>query len=178
MRFDGETIVPDFLWRDRRLAIEADSERWHEHELTRERDADKQAILEANGWRVLRIDDQQVARRPQQTLDRVRAALAAADRLARGGRPAPGWGESDHGGSAYGSGALSVIKGMHVHGETRRVLLGVLREQATPPSAHEAQACSCAHDACTAPTKYESKAAFADLAPQGRFVEDAPPRDW
>jgi very-short-patch-repair endonuclease len=62
--------------RDRKLAIEADSERRHEHKLVREHDADKQALLEANGWRVLRIDYQQVARRPAQTLARIRAALA------------------------------------------------------------------------------------------------------
>ena len=49
LRFGGITIIPDFLWRDRRLAIEADSRRWHEHTLTREHDADKQAILEADG---------------------------------------------------------------------------------------------------------------------------------
>jgi hypothetical protein len=78
LRFDGVTIIPDYLWRDRRVAIEADSERWHEHKLVREHDADKQAILEANGWRVLRIDYQQVVRRPQQTLARVSAALAEA----------------------------------------------------------------------------------------------------
>ena len=34
------------------------------------------AILEAHGWRVLRIDYQQVRRRPEQTLARIRAALA------------------------------------------------------------------------------------------------------
>ena len=58
------------------VAIEADSERWHEHKLTREHDADKPAILEANGWRVLRVDWQQTVRRPAQTLARIRAALA------------------------------------------------------------------------------------------------------
>jgi hypothetical protein len=31
--------------------------RWHEHKLTREHDAGEQAILEANDWRVLRIDE-------------------------------------------------------------------------------------------------------------------------
>lgn len=76
LRFGAITIIPDCIWRDRRVAIEADSERWHEHKLTREHDADKQAILEAHGWRVLRLDYQQVQRRPQQTLERVRAALA------------------------------------------------------------------------------------------------------
>ncbi len=43
---------------------------------------------------------------------------------------------------------------------------------------HAGQACSCAHDECTAPTKFESKAEYADLAPEGRFVKDAAPRDW
>ncbi len=77
LRLDGNAIIPDYLWRDRKLAIEADGERWHEHKLVRQRDADKQAILEAHGWRVLRIDYQQAVRRPQQTLGRVRAALAS-----------------------------------------------------------------------------------------------------
>ena len=30
LRLDGRTIIPDFLWRERRLAIEADSRRWHD----------------------------------------------------------------------------------------------------------------------------------------------------
>ena len=77
LRFGGRTIVPDYIWRERRLAIEADSERWHEQKLIREHDADKQAILESCGWRVLRIDYQQVLRRPQQTLARIHAALSA-----------------------------------------------------------------------------------------------------
>ncbi len=79
LRLDGRTIIPDLLWRTPRVAIEADSERWHEHKLTRENDADKQAILEARGWRVLRIDEQQLRSHPQQTLARIRAALAQAN---------------------------------------------------------------------------------------------------
>ena len=77
LRVDGVTIIPDYLWRDRRVAIEADSERWHDHKLVREHDAGKQAILEADGWRVLRIDWAQTSRHPEQTLARIRAALAA-----------------------------------------------------------------------------------------------------
>ena len=76
LRFGGVTLIPDCIWRDRRVALEADSVRWHEHKLTREHDADKQAMLEANGWRVLRIDYQQARQRPEQTLARIRAALA------------------------------------------------------------------------------------------------------
>ena len=75
LRLDGERIVPDYLWRDRRVAIEADSVTWHDHKLTREHDADKQAQLEAIGLRVLRITWTQITRSPQQTLTRIRAAL-------------------------------------------------------------------------------------------------------
>ncbi len=75
LRLGGRTIIPDYLWRDRRLAIEADSVAWHDHKLTRENDADKQAILEAHGWRVLRVTYEQTKRHPRQTLARIRAAL-------------------------------------------------------------------------------------------------------
>ena len=75
LRFDGRTIVPDLLWRAQRVAIEADSVTWHEHKLTREHDAYKQAQLEAAGYRVLRITWAQISGSPRQTLERVRAAL-------------------------------------------------------------------------------------------------------
>jgi hypothetical protein len=76
LRCGAITIIPDCISRDRRLALDADSVRWHEQKLIREHDADKQALLEAHGWRVLRIDYQQAHRRPEQTLARIRAALA------------------------------------------------------------------------------------------------------
>ena len=75
LRFGTQRIVPDYLWRAKRVAIEADSRTWHEHKLTREHDADKQAQLEAAGLRVLRISWNQITRSPQQTLARIRAAL-------------------------------------------------------------------------------------------------------
>jgi very-short-patch-repair endonuclease len=75
LRFGAVTVVPDFLWREQRLAIEADGAAWHDHKLTREHDADKQARLEAAGYRVLRITWEQTIRRPEQTLARIRAAL-------------------------------------------------------------------------------------------------------
>lgn len=77
LRLDGQTIVPDYLWSDRRLAIEADSVTWHDHKLVREHDAGKQAILEAHGYRVVRVSYRQTVARPQQTLARIRAALDA-----------------------------------------------------------------------------------------------------
>ncbi len=77
LRLNGRIIVPDYLWPARRLAIEADSAIWHDYKLVRENDADKQAILEAHGYRVLRITGDQTRYEPRQTLTRIRAALAA-----------------------------------------------------------------------------------------------------
>jgi hypothetical protein len=78
VRLDGERpIRPDFLWRRLRLVIEADGAAWHDDKLTREDDAAKQAMLEAHGYRVLRITWEQAVRHPQQTLARIRVALEA-----------------------------------------------------------------------------------------------------
>jgi len=74
----GRHIRPDLLFREQRLVIELDSRRWHHDPLTQQDDADKQAILEAHGYRVLRITWHQIVDQPQQTLRRIRAALAAA----------------------------------------------------------------------------------------------------
>jgi hypothetical protein len=73
---DGRRIRPDLLWRHRRVVIELDGAAWHHDPLTQRNDADKQAILEAHGYRVLRITWQQVVDHPRQTLARIRAALA------------------------------------------------------------------------------------------------------
>jgi very-short-patch-repair endonuclease len=71
-----EQSRPDFLWPQQRLVVEADGRQWHDHPLAREDDADKQARLEAAGYRVLRVTWQQAIARPQQTLARLRAALS------------------------------------------------------------------------------------------------------
>ncbi len=76
LRLDGRPISPDMLFRSERVVIECDSRRWHSDPLTQQEDADKQAILEAHGYRVLRITWAQVVNRPQQTLARILAALA------------------------------------------------------------------------------------------------------
>jgi hypothetical protein len=74
LHLDGRRIVPDMLWREQRVAIECDSRRWHSDPLTQQDDADKQAILEANGYRVLRITWWQAVSRPGQTLARLSGA--------------------------------------------------------------------------------------------------------
>ena len=73
---DGRRVVPDFRWPEQRLVVEADGAAWHDHKLAREDDAERQALLEAHGDRVLRVTwDQAIVRGPQ-TLARIRAAGA------------------------------------------------------------------------------------------------------
>jgi very-short-patch-repair endonuclease len=73
---DGRRVVPDFRWAAERLVVEADGAAWHDHRLAREDDAERQALLEAHGNRVLRVTwDQAIARGPQ-TLARIKAAGA------------------------------------------------------------------------------------------------------
>jgi hypothetical protein len=74
LSLEGRHIRPDLLFREQCLAIELDSRRWHDDPLTQQDDADKQAILEAHGYRVLRITWRQIVDHPQQTLRRIRAA--------------------------------------------------------------------------------------------------------
>ena len=76
LHLDGRNISPDMLWREQRLVVECDSRRWHSDPLTLQDDADKQAILEANGHRVLRITWGQAVNHQRQTIARLRAALS------------------------------------------------------------------------------------------------------
>ena len=77
LRLDGRAVFPDLLFRDERVVIELDGRRWHHDLLTQQDDADKQAMLEARGYRVLRITWWQIVDHPRQTIARIRAALAA-----------------------------------------------------------------------------------------------------
>jgi hypothetical protein len=72
----GRRTVPDFRWPEQRLVVEADSAKWHDNQLAREDDAERQALLEAHGERVLRVTWDQAIARPGQTLSRIRAAGA------------------------------------------------------------------------------------------------------
>ena len=73
----GRTVVPDFLWPAQRVVVEADGAAYHSGALARAHDAERQALLEAHGYRVLRIGWQQAVRHPRQTVARIRAALDA-----------------------------------------------------------------------------------------------------
>jgi very-short-patch-repair endonuclease len=76
MIIDGRRVVPDFRWPSQRLVVEADGAEWHDDRLAREDDAERQAILEAHGERVIRVTWAQTVRRGRQTLARLAAAGA------------------------------------------------------------------------------------------------------
>jgi hypothetical protein len=73
---DGRKVIPDFRWPAQHLVVEADGAAWHGGKLAREDDAERQALLEAHGERVVRLTWAQVVARPRETLVRLRAAGA------------------------------------------------------------------------------------------------------
>jgi len=72
----GRRVIPDFRWPEAQLVVEADGATWHDHEVAGADDAERQALLEAHGERVLRVTWDQAIIRPSQTLTRIRAAGA------------------------------------------------------------------------------------------------------
>lgn len=70
-------VEVDFLFAEERLIVEADGASFHDNRLARESDAARQAMLEAAGYRVLRVTWTQVTRHAQETVARVRGALVA-----------------------------------------------------------------------------------------------------
>src|SRR5215210_2105735 len=72
---DGRRIVPDFRWPDQRLVVEADGPH-HDDPLERAADGKRQAILEAHGYRLIRVTWEQAIARPAATLRRIDMAGA------------------------------------------------------------------------------------------------------
>jgi very-short-patch-repair endonuclease len=72
----GRRLVPDFRWPEQRLIVEADGAPWHDNPTAREDDAERQALLEAHGERVLRVTWKQATLHPAATLERIRNAGA------------------------------------------------------------------------------------------------------
>lgn len=80
LRIAGSSYEVDFLFHDHRVIVEADGERYHATPLARRHDAARQAVLEAAGYRVLRLTWAQVTRDENQTAARLRRILPAAAR--------------------------------------------------------------------------------------------------
>jgi very-short-patch-repair endonuclease/predicted transcriptional regulator of viral defense system len=76
MKIGKQRVVPDFRWPTARLVVEADGAAWHDHRLAREDDAERQALLEAHGERVVRITWSEAITARTRTLARLRTAGA------------------------------------------------------------------------------------------------------
>jgi uncharacterized protein DUF559 len=72
----GREVIPDFRWPERQLIVEADGAAWHDNKLSKEDDAERQALLEAHGERILRVTWHQAISHPRQTLARITEAGA------------------------------------------------------------------------------------------------------
>ena len=71
LRLDGRRVIPDFRWPQHDLVVEADSTQWHDTPQARAEDAERQALLEAHGQRVIRITWQQATAHAAQTVRRI-----------------------------------------------------------------------------------------------------------
>jgi hypothetical protein len=76
---EGREVIPDFRWPTKQLIVEADGAAWHDNKLSKEADAERQALLEAHGERIVRVTWGQAISEPRQTLARIEAAGAPGD---------------------------------------------------------------------------------------------------
>jgi hypothetical protein len=70
----GRRVIPDFRWPDQKVIVEADGARWHHNPIARQDDAERHALLEAHGERVLRVTWKEAVSRPRETIARIDAA--------------------------------------------------------------------------------------------------------
>ena len=74
VRVEGFEV--DLLFREHRVIVEADGARFHDTPTARAQDREKQAVLEAAGYRVIRVTWSDVVDHPSRTLRRLLRALA------------------------------------------------------------------------------------------------------
>lgn len=72
----GEFVARvDFCYPDAKLIVEADSYRWHSGKRAWQRDMERRNQLTELGWQIIHITWEDLTRRPQETLTRIRALL-------------------------------------------------------------------------------------------------------
>ena len=76
---DGRRYQADFLWRESRLIVEADSRRFHDTDSSFVSDRKRQQQLELAGWRVSRCTWEEVEREPRRLAKTVMGLLAHRD---------------------------------------------------------------------------------------------------
>jgi very-short-patch-repair endonuclease len=69
---DGVSMMPDFMWREARLIVEADSRRVHGTATAFEKDRQRDQRLAAAGWTVIRVTWHQVTNEPERVTQTLR----------------------------------------------------------------------------------------------------------
>jgi very-short-patch-repair endonuclease len=67
----------DFVWRDQRLVVEIDGFTYHASRAAFERDRQRDSILAARGYTVIRVTWRQLVDAPEAVVARLATALAA-----------------------------------------------------------------------------------------------------
>lgn len=62
LNIGGTSVMPDFLWRDAGLIVEADGRRYHDTDAAFQRDRRRDQRLQLAGWRVIRCTWEQIHR--------------------------------------------------------------------------------------------------------------------
>jgi hypothetical protein len=76
-RSELEDLVHDLIrWPKQGIVVEADSRQWHDNPVARAEDAERRALLEAAGERVLSVTHSQAVADSRATVDRIRKAGA------------------------------------------------------------------------------------------------------
>jgi very-short-patch-repair endonuclease len=71
----GRRAMPDFLWRDAGLIVEADSRGFHDTGSAFESDREREQRLQLAGWRVSRCTWRQIEREPRRLAETIRGLL-------------------------------------------------------------------------------------------------------
>lgn len=76
LKVKGRTLKPDFLWREQRLILEADSRQFHDTDTAFVEDRRREQRLQVAGWRVSHCTWEQVEVEPQALAETVRQLLS------------------------------------------------------------------------------------------------------
>jgi len=80
----GPAIRVDFVWRDQRVIVEADSKKWHNTRQRFEQDRVRDQRLTAAGWKIIRTTWRQMKHRPHELRPLLLKLLAPGSRAAHG----------------------------------------------------------------------------------------------
>jgi len=84
----GATVLGrevDALWPDQKLMVEADSWTFHRHRAAFERDRARDAAMQTDGYRVVRLTDRRLKCEPAKVADELRRLLNSDQKSGRAG---------------------------------------------------------------------------------------------